>query len=137
MPSLELASLNEATTLTSLKIPSDKITFSDLSVVFKVDSRMDNYIELFKWIQGLGHPESHSQYTIENNTRSANLTELDKNYSDGKLMVLGPSNEVIRTFNFVDLFPTSIGSIRFSSTNTDVEYATCQVSFSYTYYNIT
>ena len=39
--------------------------------------------------------------------------------------------------NFKDLWPTSLTTLTFDATDTDIEYFTADVSFKYTMYNIT
>lgn len=132
LPSVSLVSLGEATPLSNMKIPGDQLTFDSLSVTFYVDAKMDNYLEVFKWMQGLGFPESRAQYTTENNTRDPNLTELEKNFSDAKLIVLNAGKQ----FNFVDCFPTRLSGIRFETQQQDVVYAVATVDLDYSYFTI-
>ena len=39
--------------------------------------------------------------------------------------------------NFKDLFPTSLTTLTFDATDTDIEYFTADVSFKYTIYDLT
>lgn len=138
LPSLSLPALEQATPLSMIEVPSDKLLFAPLEVPFIVDGKMDNWMEVFKWMQGLGFPENYPQYTEENQSRYGinGMSELARNYSEAKLIVLGSNNEPIRTFNFVDCFPTSLSGINFASTNTDVQYATASVTLEYSYFYV-
>ncbi len=138
LPSLSLPALEQPTPLSIIEVPSDKLLFSSLEVPFIVDEKMDNWMEVFKWMQGLGFPEEYPQYTTENQTRNGmgGMSELARNYSEAKLIILGSNNQPVRTFNFVDCFPTSLSGINFSSTNTDVQYATASVTLEYSYFYV-
>lgn len=136
LPGLSIASLDTPTALSSISIPSDKLNFEPLVFTFIVDEQMENWLELFRWMRGLGHPESYEQYTTENNRSFRQMAELERNYSDVTLQVLGSNNLPVRTFRFVDCFPTSIGGITFNSTNTDVQYATATVTLEYSYFKL-
>ena len=139
LPSLTLPALDIATPLSIIEVPSDKMQFAPLELSFAVDEKMDNWMEVFKWMQGLGFPENYPQYTTENATRafiSNQAAELPRNYSEAKLFVLGSNNIPVRTFNFVDCFPTSLSGIQFGSTNTDVQYATSSLTLEYTYFTV-
>ena len=58
-------------------------------------------------------------------------------YSDGTLQIL--SNNLVPKFqvNFKDLFPTSLTTLTFDATDTDIQYFTANVEFKYTMYNVT
>ena len=138
LPSLSLPAIDLPTPLSVIDVPSDQLQFSTLSVPFIVDEKMDNWVEVYKWMRGLGFPENYSQYTTENSPRNNmnNISELQRNYSQATLIVLGSNNTPVREFTFVDCFPTSLSGISFSSTNTDVQYVTATVELEYSYYYI-
>jgi hypothetical protein len=132
LPGVTLNSLDEPTPLSDIKIPGDRLSFDTLSVTFYVDANMANYIEAFKWMQGLGFPRNHEQYTRENNTRPSYLSELEKNYSDASLMVINAG----KTFKFIDCFPTRLSGIRFETQAQDVTYAVATLDLDYSYFII-
>jgi hypothetical protein len=139
LPSLSLPPQNQSTPFSDIGLPGDKLEFEDLVVPFKVDSDMANYLEAFKWIQGLGFPENNTQYTTENQPRSQSFaiqSELSRNYSEAKLIILGSNNQPLKTFNFIDCFPIALTGIEFSSTNTDVDYASSSLTLRYSYFNV-
>lgn len=137
LPTVTLDPLEEATPLSVIKIPSERLNFGDLSITFAVDGQMNNWYEVFKWMRGLGYPEDQTQYTLENQIRSFETSsELSKNYSDAKLMILGANNQPIRTFNFIDCFPSSLGGIQFGTTYSDVQYATSQLVLEFSHFTV-
>lgn len=137
LPALSLQNLEQQTPLGRIEIPSDKLDFDQLTLNFLVDEKMDNWIEVFQWMQGLGFPENYPQYTIENNKRRVDISaDLPKNYSDAKLFILSSNNVVTRTVNFVDCFPVALGGIQFDSQNTDVPYVVSSLTLEYSYYTI-
>lgn len=137
LPTVTLDPLEEPTPLSVIKIPSERLNFGELNITFAVDGQMNNWYEVFKWMQGLGYPEDRTQYTVENQMRSfESSSELSKNYSDAKLIILGANNSPIRTFNFVDCFPSSLSGIQFGTTYTDVQYATASLTLEYNRFTI-
>jgi len=137
LPDISLDDVSQPTPLSRIAIPGDQLTFNPLTVPFVVDEEMRNWTEAFKWIQGLGFPESHRQYTTEQLMRGYNETaELPKNYSDAFLTILGSNNMAVKTFRFVDCYISGLGGITFASTNTDVQYATSMLSLNYSYFKI-
>ena len=67
---------------------------------------------------------------------TTNYSELATNYSDGTLSVLTGTNQVAQQISFIDMFPVSLDSINFASTNTDVQYVVGRVTFAYGYYKL-
>jgi hypothetical protein len=63
-----------------------------------------------------------------------NYSELAKNYSDGTLQILGGNNQTAQLVQFTDMFPITIDSLMFASTNTDVQYLVGNATFRYGYY---
>jgi len=51
---------------------------------------------------------------------------------DATLMVFTSHNNVNKTIRFKDIFPTGIGSLEFSSTATEINYLSTEITFSYT-----
>lgn len=134
LPTISLQELDQATPLTTIAIPSDRTQFSALSIRFAIDEKMNNWVEVFDWMQGLGFPEIHAQYPRENQKQGLTTaySDLAKNYSDAKLTILGSNNQPVRTITFIDCFPTSLSGIAFSTMNTDVQYATATLTMAYT-----
>ena len=90
--------------------------------IVTLDGSLDKVLELrgtrFDWIKG----NVESNHTATNHTRDLTLT------------VMNSANNVTKQIKFVDAYPTTISSLPFDITTTDVEYLTAIASFSYSYY---
>jgi len=96
---------------------------------------MANYKAIYNWIVALGFPQSYDQYiTFVNQDQRGALAELARNYSDATLQILSGTNVPSQIVQFNDLFPVSIDSIVFESTNQDVQYVVGNATFRYGYY---
>ena len=139
IPSMTLGVANQSTYLKDIEVPGDKIIFEDFSLRFLVDENLENYMEIYNWIRGLGFPESLEE--IYNLQRTGKIDQpLDKVmnvFSDGTLQVLtshqNPNFKVV----FQDLWPYSLSTLQFDATSEDIQYFTADVSFKYSIYNIT
>ena len=140
IPSMDLGIAEQPTYLRNIPTPGDKIQFGDLTLRFMVDEDLVNFMELQRWIRGLGYPESMEQFrelegeaVLPGNFGNAG----DDIYSDGTLQIL--SSNLVPSFQvvFSDLFPYSLSTVTFDATDTDIEYFTADVSFKYTIYNLT
>ena len=140
IPSIDLGIAEQPTWLKNIDVPGDKIQFGDLSLRFLVDEDLVNYMELQRWIRGLGYPENMDEFRkLEGEAvLPANFGQAGDNiYSDGTLQIL--SSNLVPQFQvvFSDLFPYSLSTVTFDATDTDIEYFTADVSFKYTIYNLT
>jgi len=115
-------------------IPGETLTYDQLTVQFLVDSNMANYKAIYNWIIALGFPQSYDQYITFNEADTINYSELAKNYSDATLQILSGNNQIAQNIQFFDMFPTTIDSLQFASTNTDVQYLVGNATFRYGYY---
>ena len=140
IPSMDLGIAEQPTYLKNIDVPGDKIQFGDLTLRFLVDEDLVNYMELQRWIRGLGYPESMDEFrelegeaVLPGNFGNAG----DDIYSDGTLQIL--SSNLVPSFQvvFTDLFPYTLSTVTFDATDTDIEYFTADVSFKYTIYNLT
>ena len=119
----------------AIPLPGDHLTYDTLNVKFLIDANMENYIAIHNWIVALGFPEDYDQYIDYINTNQFGvLSELAKSYSDATLQILSGANTPVKTLNFKDLVPRSIGSLTFQSTNQDVLYLVGDATFSFSYY---
>ena len=140
IPSMDLGIAEQPTYLRNIPTPGDKIQFGDLTSRFLVDEDLVNYMELQRWIRGLGYPESMGEFRkLESEaTLPGNFGRKgDDIYSDGTLQIL--SSNLVPSFQVVfnDLFPYTLSTVTFDATDTDIEYFTADVSFKYTIYNLT
>ena len=140
IPSMDLGIAEQPTYLRNIPTPGDKIQFGDLSLRFLVDEDLVNYMELQRWIRGLGYPEDMDEFrklegeaVMPGNFGNSG----DQIYSDGTLQIL--SSNLVPQFQvvFTDLFPYTLSTVTFDATDTDIEYFTADVSFKYTIYNLT
>jgi len=135
LPGLTFGEPAFANPFASVPLPGDHITYDTLNVNFLIDETMTNYKAIWNWIIALGFPQSYDQYvSFVNSDQSGVLNELAKNYSDATLEILGSSNKAVATVQFVDVFPVSLDSIMFQSTNQDVPYLVGTATFRYSYY---
>ena len=140
IPSMDLGIAEQPTYLRNIPTPGDKIQFGDLTLRFLVDEDLVNYMELQRWIRGLGYPENMDEFRkLEGEAvMPSNFGQAgDDIYSDGTLQIL--SSNLVPAFQvvFSDLFPYTLSTVTFDATDTDIEYFTADVGFKYTIYNLT
>lgn len=137
IPSITLASIDNATPFVNNPIPGEIMTFSELTVSFLVDEKMKNYKAIYEWMIALGKPERYEQYSnFINSQNSGVYSELSRNYSDATVTVLDGQNVPTNSFKFYDIFPVSLDPIQLEATAMDVNYVIGAATFKYTYFTI-
>lgn len=103
----------------NIGVHADKATYAPLECQFIIDENLINYQEIHDWIKD-------------------QITDSDtvKKTRDITLHIMSSHNNVIREIQFIDAFPTSLSSLEFDTTQTDIEYLVANVSFRYSYYKI-
>jgi hypothetical protein len=97
----------------------DKIEFGQFEISYLIDEDLINYKEIFDWLKS----NVESNHTATNHVRDLTLT------------IMNSANNVTKQIKFVDAYPTSLSSLPFDITTTDVEYLTAIASFSFSYYS--
>lgn len=128
-------SLNEAdipSPFVMLKFPGTQLVFGDLSVTFKVDERLQAYLEIQNWMRHLGFPDNFNQYA----QLSATPGGVDTPTSDVSVVILSNQKNPIYTATFKDAFPINLSGLRFDATQPTVDYLVASARFAYTSYTI-
>ena len=140
IPDLNLGIAIQPNYLRDIPTPGDKVEFGDLNLRFLVDESLENFMEVQKWIRGLGYPEDVQEFRdLEKSglVQGNYVNDRQNVYSDGTLQIL--NSNLVAQFNvfFTDLFPYALTTLTFDATDTDIQYFTADVSFKYTSYKIT
>ena len=139
IPEVSIGVREIPTPVKDYSVPGDKMTFGDLSLRFLVNEDMDNYFEIYKWLKGLTNPKVQSDFAKYINTvdEKGRSSQFMKTMSDARLLVLNSNYNSIATINFYNIFPTSLTTLEFDASATDINYFTAEVNFRYTIYEIT
>mgnify|MGYP003143992822 FL=1 len=136
IPELNLELTRQPSYLKNIDIPGERLTYGDLTLRFLVDENMENYISVYTWLKGLGFPESTKEFKDLTTDRDG-IRDPKEAFCDGTLRILNSNYREVAQVKFKDLFPTSLTSLDFDATNTDVQYFTAEATFKYTIYNLT
>ena len=125
LPSISLAEVIQSNPMANIYRPGDRLTYEPLSLRFRVDEDMKNYLEVHNWMLGLGHPNTLQQYK-----------SLSEKVSDGSIMILTSNSNPSIRIAFEDMFPTSLSPLTFDVTQGDIEYLEAEVTFRYRQFTI-
>jgi hypothetical protein len=108
-----------------LKWPGDSMEYGTLPVEFIVDENMQNWYEIYKWMQKC--------VAIRDFSEAENA---EKVFSDIHLLVLTNKKNPNFGFEFRHAFPISLSGIQFDSAVSDVPNIICTATFAYTDYDL-
>ena len=135
IPELSLELTQQASYLKNIDVPGERLNYGDFTLRFLVDENMENYISIYDWLTGLGFPETTKEFAdlIKDKDGQRDAKEA---FCDRTLRILNSNFREVAKVKFNDLFPTSLTSLDFDATNTDVQYFTAEATFKYTLYKI-
>jgi len=135
IPEITFDTNTQPTYLKDIDLPGEKLEYQDLMVRFLVDEDLKNYMAIHNWMTGIGYPESLGDFKTET-TADDGSRDMNQQYSDGSLSILNSQFRTNAIVKFKDLFPTSLTSLEFDTSVTDIQYFTAQANFKYLVYNI-
>ena len=130
LPGLTLASTAINTPFSTISVPGNQITFATLSLTFMVDEDMQSWYELYDWIIQLGNPTGYNKIG-KLTGKEGSTTSIT---SDATLFVKTNSNNPNFKFNFIDVYPTELGEMNFTTSDNGQEFITSIATFNYGYY---
>jgi len=148
LPGVQMGETLIPSPFVNIPIPGDHMIFGDMSITFKVDENMDNFIELFNWIQYLGFPESFNQskqiYDQPGTTSLTGLRNVQRTQrslgeggvSDATITVLNSASNPNISIELEDCFPVSLSDIQFDVRNQDIDYIEATATFKFKLFKI-
>tara|TARA_B100000508_G_scaffold62578_1_gene49084 strand:+ start:167 stop:748 length:582 start_codon:yes stop_codon:yes gene_type:complete len=144
IPSVSVAETVQTTRLgANVKVPGDKITFGELSINFIVDENLENWTELYTWMeQTTGSTDPDKFRTLIGSSRNEGQSydgsgDYESMYSDMTIVITTAANNPNRYVRIQDAFPTSLGEITMDTTVAGgITYVTCNASFQFTAFEI-
>lgn len=133
LPTISIERAIQPNPFVSIHHSGDHIQYDPLTVTFRVDENMNNWLAMYNWMKGLGFPEHFGQYgelAAQDKMAGGNIK------SDVKLFILTSHRNAQIEINFRDAQPFMLSGIDFDSTLDNVDYFEASVSFSYTLYEI-
>ena len=159
IPSITLGQADHYTPFVDIAVVGDKLAYGNFTMTFIVDEKLHNYRELLRWTYNIGFPFSRTQFNTSDRPDNMNrgghqtarkiqrsMTEgnsstfvdvNDRNlYTDILLTILTSKNNPIANVHIYEAFPISLGNIEYSQQESDTDYAQCEVSFAFSWFDV-
>jgi hypothetical protein len=137
LPSISQSPIEIHFPMNKFNVTGKKLQYETLSLTFKVDEDLKNYIEIHDWLIGLTSPQDTRQYREWLRQRDSNRLQKIETYqrngfSDGTLFITTNAMNVNFEIEFIDMFPIGLDGIDFTTTQFD--QPTARVTFAYDYF---
>jgi len=132
IPGLALRPLNVPTPLVRIPYGGDHIMYNELSITFKVDEDLQNYMEIFTWLKSLGKQE----YQYYANLETQPVMSAAGLKSDILMTILDGTKNPNYQITYRDCIPISLSDVKFRSDAQDVNYVSASAQFRYTLFDI-
>lgn len=129
IPGLTMGETRSATPFKTIFLAGDKLEYGDFTITIRVDEYMESYNEIFKWMVGLTKPNSFDEFKNQQDSEFGL-------YSDASLVILNSKGNPAIEVTFQNMFPTALGPISLDTTEADISYRTCQITFKHNGHNI-
>jgi len=126
IPGISLGEVNHPTPFMQTQVPGNDLVFDPINITFLVDEDLQNWREIFDWMNGLGFPNEYPEYARQ---------KAKQIYSDATLIVLNSNMNPNYQIIFKDLFPTNLSEISFDSSTGDVVPIQVTATFRYLTYS--
>lgn len=121
IPGLTLGELNIARPVIRDLRSGDSLTYEDLTVSILCDEKLEAFKEIYNYIMKSANPET------------ANLDVIYPIF-DSSILLTSNKNNYQHKLTFLNCFFKSISSIPLTSTSTDEEHVTFDITLGYSYY---
>lgn len=112
-----------------IKVPGDTLVYGPLTVTFKVDEDLTNYLEILDWLQSYTTPISGDQFGTP-------TPEMMTKVSDATLISLTNKYNPNLEFTFTNMFPIDLSGLHFETDVDDVMNILCTATFDFTYFKV-
>lgn len=140
LPGISLTEIPFPTPFVDLYIPGEKAIYDTLNITFLVDEDLRAWTEMHDWIRGATFPTEFEEYVrLARLNPLANIRTIRERppvYTDATMTIYSNKNNANFRVKFVDVFPTTVGSLSFSTGDSAENIITADATFRFSYFDI-
>ena len=129
VPGVSLGEVIRVTPFLDMYSPGTKLSYEPLLIDFILDEDLQGWKNIYDWFLSMADPDG-----FEKRDGSKEL-QTNKHFSDATLTILSGLNNPILRIQYTNVFPLSIGDIRFDTTQSADTILTATATFRYQSYN--
>lgn len=144
LPGVSLTEIPKPTPFVDLYVPGEKLIYDTLNFTFIVDEDLLAWTEIHDWMRGITFPTEFEEYLeMQRKNAISNLGQQylsnrklsGGQYSDATMTVFTNKNNPNFRVKFVNVFPTSLSTIIFNTSDSAENIVTADATFRFSYYN--
>ena len=140
LPGVSLTEVPSPTPFVDLYYPGEKIVYDTFNITFLVDEELRAWTELHDWIRAITFPTSFNDYKdLAKLSKAGMIAAANKDkptpYSMGVLSIYTNKNNPSFRVKMYDMFPTNVGSLIFTVSDTAENIVTCDATFRFSCFN--
>ena len=137
LPGINANNPSQSNPFVRLPVPADTADFQQLTIEFNVDSNMQNWTEVMRWMIAFTFPKDFAQFNfgiLDNNTL---LPGSGSNfYSDISVTVLSNKKNPIAEFVYYNCVPTSLSGLDMSVDSSDANPIRATATFDFSHFDV-
>lgn len=131
-PSVTINRIDVQTGINPYPVAGNKLLYDNLTLSFKIDENLENWLEIYNWMRGLGTPSSSDEFVELLNTNDVRRKGNVVTY-DGTLFTLTNKMSSNVKFFFNDMFPINLTGPELTLSNVPQGIVlTASVTFAFT-----
>lgn len=138
VPGVSLTEIPRFTPFIDLYVPGEKMIYDTFNITFLVDEDMRNWTEIHDWIRGMTFPTNFKEYIdLQRLAKAPYIRSQDKmtpQYSSAIMTLYTNKNNPNFRIKFVDMFPTSVGTLLFNAQDSAENIVLADATFRFSYY---
>jgi hypothetical protein len=139
LPGISLTEIPKPTPFVELYVPGEKLIYDTLNITFLVDEDLLGWKQIHDWMRGITFPTDFQEYfNLQTQTAQAlNFrapTPVQGQYTEAIMTIFTNKNNPNLRVKFYDIFPTSLSTIIFNTSETAENIIAADASFRFTYY---
>lgn len=135
VPGISVGRIDQPNPIQSAPLQGDRLFFADLAVTFMVDEDLNNYREIFTWMNSISNQSYDSGPYLYKNLKNAQFGSGDKFFTDMSIDILTSSKNSNIRLEFTDAFPIQLSDLIFDTQADPTQFAKAQVVFTYKSYD--
>ena len=129
LPAVSANAVETQTPLRAFYSVPDHLRYADFDLTFIIDENMENYREVYRWLQGIGTPDNLGQYKSLEASKEGLV-------SDITVLLLNSHKNPNIKFTFINTFPIGLTPVSLDMTQQDVQYAEATITLRYDSFTI-
>ena len=126
LPGISISEVQQRTMFNPIILPGGDVVHEPLSAKFIVSEGLNNWIEIYKWIQSCStYKDFDDVVSLQNSL-----------VSDATLYILSSKNNLEVKATFSGVFPKSLSSVEFDYSDTELMTIIASVDFAFSHYEI-